>query len=292
MEAIRNFGEPVLRAVATRLFYASKYVYQTLSALRSEAPKRILFIFGCQRSGTTLMQQIFDRDFNAKVYGEFSAITRTRPGSRNVRLRALEEVRAIFDRDHARLIVAKPIAETQNARRILAHFPGAKAVFIYRHYAAVASSNLKLFGQMNGIKNLRAIVRGDVQNWRADGVSEEVRAMVAARFDEGMNPYNAAALFWYVRNRFFFDLGLDRLPSVMLLRYEDLARDPSGAIERVYRFIGAPCSPAGAMLVRADSAGRDTGLRLSPDIEALCRDLLARLDRAHDHPGAAVIAAS
>jgi Sulfotransferase domain len=282
MDEIKNFGERLLRAVSTRMFFAGKHVYQALRPLRSREPKRILFIFGCQRSGTTLLQEIFDQDLDAKVYGEFSAISRTRGKRHDIRLRALEEVKAIFERDRVGLIVAKPIVETQNARRLLAYFAGAKAVFIYRHYAAVASSNLKEFGKLNGIRNLRPIVNGESQNWRAEGVPQEIRSMVSARFREDMNPHDAAALFWYVRNRFFFDLGLDQESSIMPLRYEDLVREPATMIGGIYRFVGAHSSPAGATLVHGASAAKGKDVKLSPDIEALCRELLGRLDRAHE----------
>lgn len=95
-----------------------------------------------------------------------------------------------------------------------------------------------------------------------------------------MNPYDAAALFWYLRNRFFFDLGLDRHPAVMPLRYEDLLRDPSGTIAGVYRFAGMDCPRGGAALVRGESSGEGNGVELSADIEQLCSELLERLDRA------------
>src|SRR5688572_27379096 len=203
---IRKLPGRLLNAVSTRMFHAGKSAYQAVWPLRAIEPKRILFIFGCQRSGTTLMQDILDRDFNSKVYGEFSAITRSRGKVRNIRLRTAEEVKAIFERDRVGFIVARPLAETQNARKLLEYFPEAKAVFVYRHYRAVASSNLKLFGETNGINNLRPIVNGDSSNWRAEDVMPETRSIVTTRFREGMNPYDAAALFWYVRNRFFFDL--------------------------------------------------------------------------------------
>jgi hypothetical protein len=281
MSEIGKFGERLAHTCSKRSFYAIKYLYQTLWPLRPKHPKRIVFIFGCQRSGTTLLRDILDRDLNSKVYGEFGVISRSRRGHKNNRLRPLEEIQAMFQRDRAGLVVTKPIAETQNARKLLAYFAGAKAIFIYRHYGAVVSSNLKLFGQGNGIRNLRPIVNGDSENWRAEGVAPDIRSMVQARFREDMNPYDAAALFWYVRNRFFFDLGLDQDGSVMPLRYEDLTRDPAGTIGRMYHFIGAPCSDAGLALVHGDSAAKGTGVQLSPDIDALCRELLARLDQAH-----------
>lgn len=269
----------LVKAVSKRVFHAGKLLYQGLRSLGSREPKRILFIFGCQRSGTTLLQRIFDEDLDARVYGEFSEISQS-GRTENVRLRRLEEVKSIIDRDRARLVVAKPIVETQNALKLLEFFAGSKALFPYRHYAAVVSSNLRLFGRMNGINNLRPIVNGESGNWRAEGLPQELRALVAARFRDGMNPYDAAALFWYLRNRFFFDLGLDRHPAVMPLRYEDLVRDPSGTIEGVYRFLGMDCPRAGAALVRGESSGRAKGIELSADIEQLCRELLGRLDRA------------
>lgn len=276
MTTIKAAGERLARAATKRASQARKYVYQRMSGLGAPREQRIFFILGCQRSGTTLMQHVFDADLDAAVYGEFSRITRTAKKP-NVRLRPLQEVKAILERDPARLVVAKPICETQNALRLLEFFPGAKALFLYRHYAAVARSNLKEFGQRNGINNLRPIVAGDTANWRAEGVPAEVRSLVTARFHEQMNPHDAAALFWYVRNRFFFDLGLDRHPAVLPLRYEHLLRDPAGVMAAIYRFVGAPFAPRGVELVRAEPAGRRR-VELSADIEELCAGLLARLD--------------
>jgi hypothetical protein len=283
MTAIKTTGDRLARAAAKRAFHAGKYLYQRLSALGSPRGQRILFILGCQRSGTTLMQQLFDADPGAAVYGEFSRITRTAK-TPNVRLRPLEEVRRIIERDPARLVVAKPICETQNALRLLGFFPEAKALFLYRHYAAVAASNLKEFGERNGIQNLQPIVAGDAANWRAEGVPPDVRALVQARYREDMQPHDAAALFWYVRNRFFFDLGLDRHPAVLPLRYEDLLRDPAAVMQGIYRFAGAPFTGRGLALVRPEPPGRKR-VSLSPDIEELCAGLLERLDAAREKEG-------
>lgn len=283
MSEIKPLGDRLASAISRRAFYAGRYLYQSVRRLGSRAPRQLLFIFGCQRSGTTLVNEIFDNDLNARVYGEFSEISRSQKHRRNLRLKPLAEVRAIMERGPARLIVAKPIAETQNALKLLAFFPGSKALFIYRNYAAVAASNLKLFGPGNGISNLRPIMEGDAANWRAEGVAADIRGMVAARFREDMDPHDAAALFWYVRNRFFFDLGLDRHPAVQPLRYEDLVRDPSGMMERVYGFLGMDCPKAAAALVHGDSAGKGRQLHLSPDIRELCQDLLERLEHAHVH---------
>jgi hypothetical protein len=286
MSQTKPLGDRLVNGISKRILHARKYLYQNLKPLDSQQPKRIVFIFGCQRSGTTLMQQIFDRDFHTKVYGEFDAKVYAEyseagrsANGKHFRLKPLEEVKAVMDRDRARLIVAKPIVETQNALKLLAYFPGSKALFMYRNYAAVASSNLKLFGRMNGINNLWPIVNGASPNWRSEGVRQEIRAMVAARFHEDMNPYDAAALFWYVRNRFFFDLGLDRHPAVKPFKYEALVRDPSGMIRRVYRLVDREPPRARGTVVRGEAGSRKE-IKLSADIDQLCRELLERLDRA------------
>lgn len=275
MTDVKNFGGWLVERLSSRAFQARKYLHQHFRRRECQEPKRILFIVGCQRSGTTLMQQIFERDLDARVFGEYSEISKS---YQNLRLKPLETVKAIFDREPAPLIVAKPLAEAQNTLKLLAFFPGSKALFMYRNYMDVASSDLKQFGLKNGINNLRPIVLGEHNNWRTDGVPKEIRAMVAAKFSEDMDPYDAAALFWYVRNRIFFDLGLDQHPSVAPFRYEDLVTDPSGMIARVYRLVEMAAPAEGAALVHATSLGKGKNVRLSADVGVLCRDLLKRLD--------------
>lgn len=270
---------PVLHLGARTVLRARKFVHQSLRPGAAQQPQAVVLIFGCQRSGTTLMQRIFDRDLDARVYGEFDPAIYRRHGG-HFRLKPLEEVKAAFQRERARLVVAKPIVETQNAPRVLGFFPGAKGLFLYRHYAAVAASNLKNFGQDNGIRDLRPLVRGEAANWRAEGVAPEVRELVARRFRDDMNPHDAAALFWYVRNRFFFDLALERHPAVRPLKYEALVREPSAMIGRVYRFVDRPAPPASEALVRGEARGGAAAVKLSSDVAALCEALFERLDRA------------
>src|SRR5690606_13213118 len=195
------------------------------------ANKRYLFIFGCQRSGTTLLTHILEREPNAKVNGEHSRLS-SRDTAEALRLNPIPEVAAELEGSKYALTAAKPLVESQNAGRLLKAIPGLKAIWLFRRFADVASSDLKLFGLRNGIDNLRPIARNDTGDWRAENVRAATREVIAAHFREDMNPFDAAALFWYARNVLYFEQGLDEEPSVLLVSYEELVARPVEQMQR------------------------------------------------------------
>jgi hypothetical protein len=260
-----------------------KKIYRFFSRKNVTGKKAVLFVIGCQRSGTTLMTKIFERDLRTAVYGEFSKMSAL-DTRHKIRLNPLPWVKAEFERDKVPLIVLKPLVETQNALKLLEYFEDAKALWMYRDYRDVASSNLAIFGMANGISNLRAIAQNAPQNWRSENVSDDTRNIVLKYFSEEMNPYDAAALFWLARNRLFFELGLDRHPRLTMCKYEDLLAHPERIMRGIYRFTGTDY-PSDDILVdvRADS-GKGKNIKLSPAVELLCKEMLEKLDTAYE-PG-------
>ncbi len=227
------------------------------------------------------MTRIFERDYNTKVYGEFSQLS-SRDTSEKLRLNPLDSVKSAIDRDRAPLVILKPLVETQNSPKLLDYFENSKALWLYRHYKDVASSNLKNFGVRNGIDDLRPMVKNQPENWRSEKVSEDVRKTVLEHFSEDMNPHDAAALFWYARNSLFFELKLDEHPNVMMCRYEDLVADPLKMVERVYRFVDHDF-PGEKIIKEAhrESLGKGKSITLSPEIDLLCKELLEKLDKVY-----------
>ena len=147
--------------------------------------KKILFIVGCQRSGTTMMSEVFELDLRAKVYGEFSKLSSE--DYLGIRLNPLSSVEKVVKKQRAPLIVLKPLVESQNLTKLLSFFPGSKALWMYRHYKDVARSNLNKFGESNGIKDLRPIILNEDRNWRSEFVPDTVRHEVAKYFSEDFN---------------------------------------------------------------------------------------------------------
>src|SRR5512138_3577372 len=82
-----------------------KRIYQAV--LTRKMPQSILFIVGCQRSGTSMLLNVFDRDLNAKCFGEFSKLS-SNDTHGEIRLNSLDLVKKEFSRVKAPLIVAKP----------------------------------------------------------------------------------------------------------------------------------------------------------------------------------------
>lgn len=256
-------------------------------------PPRVLFVLGCQRSGTTILVDTLDKDWRVKTFGEFSGVNRSAAGRQpwsvrsqsrySIRLKPLDEVAAKLERCPHPLVVLKPLVESQNAPSILRRIDHSVCVWVFRHYRDVARSNVKLFSPEVARYNLEPIVCEQADSWRAELVPEDVRELVARHYSPDMNPFDGAALFWFARNRLFFDLELAREERVMPLKYEDLVADPELSLRRLYRHAGiAFPGPRIAEDIHPSSVGLGRELELSPEIERACDMLWSRLSEAYE----------
>ena len=261
-----------------KCFMLKKRLYEVLRK-RSDT-KVILFVVGCQRSGTTLMTEIFERDIHAKVYGEFSELSSDDP--QKIRLNSFASVKRVVCEKNYPFIVLKPLVESQDLVSMLNYFKFSKALWMYRHYKDVASSNINKFGRNNGINDLRSIAEGDPQNWRSENVSDDTRKVICKYFSEDMNLYDAAALFWFARNKLFFDLDSQNNLRVLVCRYEDLVCKPHHITKSIYRFIDLSY-PGDEIIsmVHSKSVNKGNNIILSPGIEKLCNDLYQKLEETY-----------
>jgi len=237
----------------------------------------ILFITGCQRSGTTLMYEIFQKDLRAAVYPEFSKLSDPNDPEK-LRLLPLDQVKSIFDKSNTELIISKPLVESQNLDKLLNYFSGAKALWMYRDYKSVAKSNIKHFGKDNGVKDLAPIAERINNNWRSERISGNVHKIIKKYFAKNMNPYDAAALFWFARNSLFFELGLDKREDVMLFSYEELVNQPGPMIKHVYQFVGKNY-PGDRLTndIHSEAVSRGKSIDLNNEIDEICGILYSKL---------------
>ncbi len=257
-----------------KVFLTGKNLVQNL---KDQVPdKKVLFVFGCQRSGTNMILEIFERDMNAKTYEEFSKLSDK--DKFKIRLNPLPEVKEEINKDKVGLVVLKPLVESHRVNELLDYFEGSKALWAFRNYKDVASSNLRHFGINNGIKDLTPIYENDKSDWRGAGASEKIRKLVSKYYSKNMNPYDAAVLFWYVRNEIFFEQKLYENPDILMVRYEDLVTDPETMMKKIYEFIGREF-PGNHIFakVHSSSLGKGKEINISPEIKDLAEEMTSRL---------------
>jgi len=277
-----------LRNVTFAGFRAYKAALHKLGVPRYDGGRTVVLILGIQRSGTSLMYWVFERDLGVRVYREASELS-SLDQAEHIRLNPLPDVQRQINSHRLPLVVLKPLVESQRAHELMAAFPGSKVLWAYRHYQDVAASNLKAFGPENGKSDLQPLLRDDPTNWRSQHSSAETRDTIRRFYAPDMNPYDAAALFWWARMQLYFEQRLDQNPNVLLSRYEDLVTNPVRTMRRTYAFLGR-AYPGDHIVkdVNAQSVGKGRVTRLSPAVDELCGAMLARLDRLNDTAMAAL----
>lgn len=244
----------------------------------ADVEQTILFVVGCQRSGTSMTSQIFKRDPNAFVFNELSVLS-SGDKVESLRFDPLDQVAAKISKTRAPLVIAKPLVESHRIADLSEAFPNARFLWLYRDYRGVAKSNINRWGSSNGHSDLQPIINSDRTNWRSVGMSEETIALVKELNHSGMSDEDAACMFWYCRNSLFFDQNLAENPRVLPVNYKALVSEPELAIARIYAFAGLP-TPAVDMssFISRASVGRGADLDLSDRVRALCDETFERLE--------------
>ncbi len=242
--------------------------------------RRALLVFGCQRSGTTMLQQsLLDCSWRAIILEEHDRRLVQANDPERLRWDNLDLVSSRMMALPFELVVAKPLVESHRARELLDSFERARGLWMLRHYLVVARSNLRRFGTGNGYRDLRILVERGPADWRG-AATEEVRERVATLLTSGLSPLDAAAVFWWVRNRLYMDQELWDDDRIKVIRYEVMIESPQECLEALSEFVGLRL-PLSAMKRRIRPAMAVRG-ELRPDVERLCSELLEELENVPD----------
>jgi hypothetical protein len=229
------------------------------------------------------MLDLFTNDWRSVTFPEQSRLSSQ--AEERLRLKPLPEVRDQLARIRAGLLVLKPLVESQHVPALLEGLDDSFAIWMYRRPESVAASDLAYFGIETGERNLRLLLSNEPPNWRGEVVPEETRSVLSRFYRPGMNPYDAAALFWWARTSLFFQLGLDGRSDVRLCSYERLVADPEPTMRSLYQYIGVPYpdqSITGLVHRKAISRGEDVDL--DPEVRLLCARLWQRLEAVSARP--------
>jgi len=233
---------------------------------------RVVFVVGSQRSGTRVPLRVLERSPDVFTFSEG-----TSPYFQRVFLQPLDVIERLLSRSPFPVVALKPICETHRVIELLEHFPGSRALWIFRNYQdAVNSASAKW---MSGREAVRRLAHGELQaaSWRAGGLTSERLEFVRSVYSDSMSLHAANAVMWLLRNGLFFDLHADRRSDVMLLRYEDVVEDTAQQSARLFGFLGLD-DPGGARgrLYRS-SVSKESFPEIPSEIRERCESLQSRL---------------
>ena len=242
--------------------------------------RRLVLIFGCQRSGTTMLQQtLLDRSWRVFILEEHD---RRLVGADAVpgetRWDDVQAVLARIRRLPFEVVAVKPLVESDRAAQLLDAADNASGIWMLRHYRDVARSNLRRFGIDNAHRDLEPLVSGGCHDWRNRGATEQTRRTVVDFVRQGLEPLDAAALFWWARNQLYFDQELAADHRIRVLRYERVRRVPDEVVSSLSRYVGVPL-PARSTVSRVRTPPKESRPGdLHPTVETLCAALWNRFE--------------
>jgi hypothetical protein len=272
-------GEPLFRRRALGLVKSSA---RSIVRARPDE-RRIVLIFGCQRSGTTMLQQTFlDRSWRVLILEEHDR--RLVGAGSEPEETTWQEYSTVVERIRRlpfEVVAAKPLVESASATALMDAAGAVKAVWMLRHYQEVARSNVGRFGADNPFRDLQPIRARDTLDWRYRGVTLETCETVTALLNRKLTPFDAAALFWWTRNQLYFEQRLWADDRIRILRYERACNQSDEVIRSLSDHIGLALPPGSiASRIRPQPSSPKTRA-LDPDVERLCRRLW---DSFEGHP--------
>jgi len=269
--------ERVFRHAGIQLERAQKRLVRTLT-LHPVQRKTPVFISGSNRSGTQMVCRAIGNSPHGWDYPEADfSIAFERYSLRS---------HAVIDRlirwSPAPLVSFGSILDSQFTDALLDRFQNSRAIWVFRRYEDAVNSSIRSWGGHQ--KNMmRQVAQGKLSHLGPRGlrIADENVELIRSLYSESLTDEDAGCLYWYMRNKVFFDLGLDRNPRVMALQYEDAVLNQERSFRSVFHFLGCPYHDSVIGDVFATSVGKQDWKGTSEEISALCDGLKARLDAHH-----------
>jgi hypothetical protein len=237
-----------------------------------------VYIVGLQRSGTNMLARGLDTAPEFEVHNE-----NDRAAFNKYLLRDDAQIRRIVMASKHRFVLFKPLCDSHRVDALLDSLdtpsPG-RAIWAYRDVDGRARSALSKFGR-NNLLVLADIAAGNANGmWQAQRLSASTLEQIRSFDYATMTPETAAALFWWVRNGLFFDLGFNRRDDVLLTSYQELLASPAIAMQGICRFLGLEFRDELIAHIAPRGGSGARPLDIDPRVRVLCDQLQDRLDEA------------
>ena len=241
------------------------------------AYKTAVFVVGCQRSGTSMTIKNLDFSLDTDRFDETDehAFDGFRIRDQAVRARLIEA-------STASCVMFKPVCDAHRVTELMAEHEHAKVIWIFRRYQDAANSAVVRWGD-TAQRWLEDLLKGGGdwgdRQWNKEKITEECLDKVRQACSEGLTPHAAAAVFWYMRNRTYFDQNLPDNPDVLLVRYEDVVGKSREEFGRMCDFLGIGFFPEIVAQIFSSSVRKSDFPDIPQPVRELCDGMMERLER-------------
>jgi Sulfotransferase domain len=237
-----------------------------------------VLLVGLQRSGTNMVVRGLERAPQFEVYNENHSAAFDR-----FQLRPIDQIRGLLEASRYLYVLFKPLCDSHRTPELLEALrtrSAPRALWVYRSAEGRARSAVAKFGDQN-LRVLRELAEGrGRERWQAQRLSLDSLKLIEGLDWSSVDPVSAAALFWYVRNRLYFELGLDKRPDVLLVSYDAMVAAPAAEMRRICGFLDFPYHPRLVAGITARPPAIIPAVGLQPEIAARCAELTAELEAA------------
>ena len=238
---------------------------------------RAVFLLGVQRSGTNMIVRGIETCPEVEVHNE-----NDRRAFERYRLRSNDVIRSIVETSRHRIVLFKPLCDSHRAPQLLDDLQLSvqpRAIWAYRSVDGRVRSAVAKFGDANRRVLAEIATGAGLHRWQAQGLTTGLRELIQSYDYSTLSPESASALFWYVRNSLFFELGLDTRRDVLLTSYDDFISAPHVADLQLREFLGVSSEGIVTDMVdRSRHPDRQSAVEIEPSIRRLCDDLHARVE--------------
>ena len=237
-----------------------------------------VFLVGVQRSGTNMLVRGLERSPEFAVYNE-----NHRAAFSRFQLRPDPVIRRLVEESRHPYVLFKPLCDSHRTPELLDGLGlrrSPRALWAYRSVDGRARSAVAKFGDVN-LRVLRELANGGGRSrWEAQRLSPDSLQLIEGFDWDRLGPLDAAAVFWYVRNRLYFELGLAQRADVLVVSYDAMVAQPQAEMARICEFLGVAYDGRLITHVKPRPARREEALQLDPRIRDRCEELTARLEAA------------
>ncbi len=237
---------------------------------------RPVFVVGLQRSGTNMLTRGLGMAAQVEVHNENDSRAFER-----YKLRPASVIESIIATSRHSHVLFKPLCDSHRTDELLDDLKTAtpaRAVWAYRDVDGRVRSALAKFGDGNR-RVLQEFADGsNTERWHVQRMSRETTELVRSFDYSTMSAASGAALMWVVRNRLYFDLGLDRRFDVLLVSYLAFLNDPAATMRQLCGFLDFPYTASLIEQVTTRAPTYREPLDIDPRIREQCSVLADRLE--------------